>query len=170
MLMIFKSPASDFIGKRRWAYAVSIVVMLVGLVSMYVKGGPQYDIDFTGGTLVQVRLQRPLPIAEIRTRLVPAGLGESIIQIFDDPRDVLIRTQHSADNATELSQRIARALDPAGTPRPRSGASSPSALRSARSFACRPLTRSSPRSAASFSTSGFASTSEGGRHDHQPGA
>src|SRR5262245_8247751 len=118
MLMIFKNPAYDFIGKRRWAYAVSIVVMLVGLASMYVKGGLQYDIDFTGGTLVQVRLQRPLPIAEIRTRLVPAGLGESIIQIFDDPRDVLIRTQHSADNATELSQRIARALDPGGDAAP----------------------------------------------------
>jgi preprotein translocase subunit SecF len=92
--------------------------MLVGLASMYAKGGLQYDIDFTGGSLVQVRLQRPLPIAEIRARLAPAGLGESIIQVFDDPRDVLIRTQLNTGNATELSQRIVRALDPGGSAAP----------------------------------------------------
>ena len=53
MLAIFTSPAYDFIGKRRWAYAVSIAVMLLGLASILVKGGLQYDIDFTGGTLVE---------------------------------------------------------------------------------------------------------------------
>jgi len=56
MLAIFTNPAYDFIGKRRWAYAVSVAVMLLGVGSMFVKGGLQYDIDFTGGTLVEVRL------------------------------------------------------------------------------------------------------------------
>jgi preprotein translocase subunit SecF len=114
VLTIFTNPSYDFIGKRRWAYAVSVAVMLMGLGSMYVKGGLQYDIDFTGGTLVEVRLPQPLSIAAIRSRLTPAGFGESIIQIFDDPRDVLIRTHLSTANATELSQRIVNALTPHG--------------------------------------------------------
>ncbi len=118
MLAIFTNPAYDFIGKRRWAYAVSIVVMLLGLTSMFVKGGLRYDIDFTGGTLVELRLPQPVPLGDIRSHLTAAGFRDSIIQIFDDPRDVLIRTQISSTNPTELSRRIVSALDPGGTSAP----------------------------------------------------
>jgi len=111
MLAIFTNPAYDFIGKRRWAYAVSVAVMLLGVGSMFVKGGLQYDIDFTGGTLVEVRLAQPVPIGMIRSRLTPAGLGDSILQVFEDPRDVLIRTHLSPPNPTELSRRILSALE-----------------------------------------------------------
>src|SRR5262249_50761928 len=115
MLAIFTNTAYDFIGKRRWAYAISVAVMLLGLVSMIVKGGLRYDIDFAGGTLVEVRLAQPTPGARIRSRLAAGGLGESIIQVFENPRDVLIRTHVAMTNATELSQRITGALDPSGT-------------------------------------------------------
>ena len=53
MLSIFTNTSYDFIGKRRWAYAVSVAVMLLGFGSMVAKGGLRYDIDFTGGTLVE---------------------------------------------------------------------------------------------------------------------
>ena len=118
MLAIFTNPSYDFIGKRRWAYAVSVAVMLLGLASMFAKGGLQYDIDFTGGTLVELRLAQPAPLEEIRSRLTTVGLRESIIQIFDDPRDILIRTQLSPADPTELSRRIVSALDPSGTSAP----------------------------------------------------
>jgi preprotein translocase subunit SecF len=118
MLEIFHNLAYDFIGKRRWAYAVSVAVMLLGLGSMFAKGGLQYDIDFTGGTAMEVRLAAPASIGTIRSRLAAAGLGDSIIQIFGDPRDVLIRTHLSVTSATELSRRIAGALAPGGTPPP----------------------------------------------------
>jgi preprotein translocase subunit SecF len=118
MLAIFTNPSYDFIGKRRWAYAVSVGVMLLGLGSMLVKGGLQYDIDFTGGTLVEVRLAQPVPIGTVRSRLATIGLGESIVQVFDDPRDVLIRTHLTSTSATELSRRIVSALDPDGTSPP----------------------------------------------------
>jgi len=114
MLAIFTNTAYDFIGKRRWAYAMSVAVMLLGLGSMVVKGGLRYDIDFTGGTLLEARLAQPLPVASIRARLTDAGLGESIIQVFENPRDVLIRTHLTLTNATELSRQIVGALDPTG--------------------------------------------------------
>ena len=115
MLAIFTNTSYDFIGKRRWAYAVSLAIMLLGLGSMYLKGGLQYDIDFTGGTLVEVRLARPVKVQEVRARLTKVGLGDSIIQVFDNPRDVLIRTQLSHQSATELSRRVVQALDSDGT-------------------------------------------------------
>jgi preprotein translocase subunit SecF len=118
MLAIFPNTSYDFVGKRRWAYAVSVAIMLLGLASMFVKGGLRYDIDFTGGALVEVRLAQPAPIAKIRSRLATVGLGDSIIQIFDNPRDVLIRTHLSQTTATALSQRIVEALGPDGTAAP----------------------------------------------------
>jgi preprotein translocase subunit SecF len=112
VLAIFTDPAYDFIGKRRWAYAVSVALMLLALGSILVKGGLQYDIDFTGGALVEVRMPQALPIGTIRARLATVGLAQSIIQEFGDPRDVLIRARVMTGNATELSQRVRDALTP----------------------------------------------------------
>jgi preprotein translocase subunit SecF len=118
MLSIFTNPSYDFISKRRWAYAISLAVMLLGLGSLVVKGGLRYDIDFTGGGMVELRLPQPVPVGTIRSRLSAVGLGDAIIQVFDNPRDVLIRTQISQTTATELSQRIVQTLDPDGTAKP----------------------------------------------------
>ena len=115
MLAIFRNPAYDFIGWRRVAYGVSVAVMLLGLGSILVKGGLRYDLDFTGGTLVELRLAEPVSVGTIRSRLTAAGLGESVIQVFGDPRDVLIRTQVANADAAELSRRVAAALGGHGT-------------------------------------------------------
>jgi SecD/SecF fusion protein len=56
VLQLFRDPAYDFIGKRRWTYAFSGLLVLVCLASLAVQG-LRYDIDFTGGTLIQVRVE-----------------------------------------------------------------------------------------------------------------
>ena len=118
MLTIFTNPDYDFIGRRRWAYAVSVALMLLALGSIVVKGGLQYDIDFTGGTLIEVRMPQAVSVGTIRARLAAVGLEHSLIQEFGDSRDVLIRTQVAATNPAELSQRVrdALALDRASAP------------------------------------------------------
>jgi preprotein translocase subunit SecF len=115
MLAIFRNPAYDFIGWRHWAYGVSLALMLLGVGSILAKGGLQYDIDFTGGTLVEIRLPQAMSVGTIRARLTAAGLGESIIQVFGDPRDVLIRTQVTKVDAAELGRRVGDALGRDGT-------------------------------------------------------
>ena len=115
-LAIFTNTSYDFIGKRLWAYAVSVLIMLVGIGSIVVKGGLQYDIDFTGGTLVEVRFAQPAQLGAIRSRLSAIGHADSVIQVLDNGRDVLIRTHGGQTTATELSRRIVTALDPAGAP------------------------------------------------------
>jgi preprotein translocase subunit SecF len=118
MLAIFTNPDYDFIGRRRWAYAVSVTLMLLALGSIVVKGGLQYDIDFTGGTLIEVRMPQAVSVGTIRARLAAVGLEHSLIQAFGDSRDVLIRTQVAATNPAELGQRVrdALGLDRAGAP------------------------------------------------------
>ena len=114
MIEIFQSPNYNFIGKRKWAYAVSIVITLVGLISLATHG-LRYDIDFTGGTLVQVRFEHPVGVAAIRANLGKIGLAESVIQQFGDPREFILRMPLTAEGAEQLGRRVQTTMsaDPA---------------------------------------------------------
>ena len=63
----------DFVGKRKLALIVSGVLILVGLVSLVVNGGPNYGIDFAGGTLVQVKFVDDTDAAKIKDSLASSG-------------------------------------------------------------------------------------------------
>ena len=110
MIELFKSPNYDFIGKRRWAYTISIIITLIGLASLAARGGLRYDIDFTGGTLIQVRFERAPTIAQIRTNLGTIQLGESIIQQFGDAQEFIIRLPLAAVGSEEIARRVQGAL------------------------------------------------------------
>jgi preprotein translocase subunit SecF len=109
MIEIFRAPQYDFIGKRKWAYIFSALLMLIGLSSLVVRG-LRYDIDFTGGTLVQVQFERPPTTAQIRQALDRVGLGESVIQEFGSAREYIIRMRLRPGTSQEIGQRVERAL------------------------------------------------------------
>jgi preprotein translocase subunit SecF len=110
MMEMFRNPNYDFIGKRRWAYLVSLVAILISLLSMTVKGGLRYDIDFTGGTLIQIRFEHPPDIGRIRADLAKIGLGDSVIQQFGDPREYIIRIKLTSAKQEEVARQIQGAL------------------------------------------------------------
>ncbi len=110
MLQLFKSPNFDFIGKRRWAYIVSLLFMAAGLVSMWVQGGLRYGIDFSGGTLIQARFEKPVAVDRIRAALEQIKLGESVIQEFGDPREFIFRLPLAEVPAEEVTRRVQEAL------------------------------------------------------------
>ena len=109
MIELLRSPNYNFIGKRRWAYIVSAIVVVVGLGSLAVRG-LRYDIDFTGGTLVQVRFEQPPSTAAIRTGLGRIQLAESVIQQYGDPREYIVRLPLTATSPEELTKRVTGAL------------------------------------------------------------
>jgi preprotein translocase SecF subunit len=109
MIELFRTPNYNLIGKRRWAYVVSAVVMVIGLGSLIVRG-LHYDIDFTGGTLVQVRFEQPPTVAAIRAGLARIQLGESVIQQYGDPREYIVRLPLAATSPEELTKRVTDAL------------------------------------------------------------
>ncbi|MFZ1059602.1 MAG: protein translocase subunit SecF [Candidatus Rokuibacteriota bacterium] len=110
MLQLFKSPNFDFIGKRRWAYIVSLLFIAAGLVSMWVQGGLRYGIDFSGGTLIQARFEKPVAVDRIRAALEQIKLGESVIQEFGDPREFIFRLPLAEVPAEEVTRRVREAL------------------------------------------------------------
>ncbi len=109
MIELFHSPSYNFIGRRRLAYVLSAILMVIGLGTLAVRG-LHYDIDFTGGTLVQVRFEQPPTVAAIRAGLTRIRLGESVIQEFGDAREYIVRLPLTAANPEELTRRVTGGL------------------------------------------------------------
>ena len=110
MLQIFTHANYDFVGKRRIAYAISIGFTLLGLAHIAYKGGLAAGIDFSGGTLIQVRFAQPVKVDQIRAALDGIKLGSAIIQRFGDPKEYLIRTQLTGEPLEQLTRRTEEAL------------------------------------------------------------
>jgi preprotein translocase SecF subunit len=109
MMQLFGTPNYNFIGRRRVAYGLSVLIMVIGLGALAVRG-LRYDIDFTGGTLVQARFEQPPMIAAIRAGLARIQLGESVIQQFGDPREYIVRMPLTSVSSEELTKRVTAAL------------------------------------------------------------
>lgn len=80
----------DFLGKRKVATIVSTILMLIALASLGLKG-LSFGIDFTGGTLVEVRYSVPAELDEVRELLHSNGFEDAVVQNFGTTKDVLIR-------------------------------------------------------------------------------
>jgi len=81
----------DFIKNRRIAYIISVVIILVGLISIIFQG-LNLGIDFAGGTLLQVRFDKPVSTTEIRNVLSEFNLSQSTIQNLSE-NEFVIRTE-----------------------------------------------------------------------------
>src|SRR3990172_7200174 len=111
MLELFRNPSYNFIGRRRWAYTVSVLFIGIGLASIAMKGGLRYGIDFSGGTLIQVRFEKPPAVDRIRSTLDQIKLGESVIQEFGDPREFLFRLPLADAPPEEVTRRVKEVLE-----------------------------------------------------------
>ena len=73
MLHILSNPNFDFIGKRRIAIGISLVIIAVGMVGVVERGKGLLDIDFTGGVSVQTLFIKAADIAEVRDKIDAAA-------------------------------------------------------------------------------------------------
>jgi preprotein translocase subunit SecF len=92
-MRFFRNASYDFLSLRRRAYVVSAALLLLGIGSLILRGGPQYGVDFTGGTLLQVEFVEPTSVADLRDVLAAAGMESAQIQQLGDSNEFLIRTQ-----------------------------------------------------------------------------
>ena len=102
----------DFIGKRKFALIVSLVLILVGVGSLIRHGGPHYGIDFAGGTLVQVQFEQQTDAREINDALSGLDLGTPVVQRFgDEMNEFLIRVERTTGELQGISTEITRTLE-----------------------------------------------------------
>jgi len=82
MIELVKNTNIDFMGLKKYAFAFSallLVLGLVGTVQVY-RGKANLGIDLAGGTSIQLRFQKPFSMDEIRSLLTRAGHGEAALQ------------------------------------------------------------------------------------------
>src|SRR5207245_9056422 len=111
MIEFFKQPNIDWMGKAKYFYALSAILLIAGWASIFSKGGLFYSIDFKGGTNVDVRFAQSPDIDKLRKGLSSQGLGNSEIQSVSDianpnSNEVLIFVEQagSGDEAREASR------------------------------------------------------------------
>lgn len=105
----------DFVGKRKIAFIVSLTLIVMSIVSLIIKGGPNYGIDFAGGMLIQVQFSQSIAPGEIKKTLGAIGLERASVQRFGDVenKEYLIRAEKSTATPEGLAEKIKTNLEAA---------------------------------------------------------
>jgi preprotein translocase subunit SecF len=102
MFRILHDTNYDFIRWWKVMAVVTLAFILLGLGSLAVKP-PNYSIEFTGGTLMQLKFAQPPDVGVIRSTLDQAGISGAEIQQFGTNRDFTIRAQNAAQVAAQAN-------------------------------------------------------------------
>ena len=96
-MRIFQKTNFNFIKHRRIAYAISSILLVAGLVSLFVRG-LNYGIDFKGGSEVVIRFEQPVDVGAVRAIMEQAGVNGSVKQYGLD-RSFLLKTDFQGDTS-----------------------------------------------------------------------
>ena len=99
----------DFISKRRIAWSISLLLILSGVTSLILNKGPKLSIDFTGGTVIQIKLN-DINTNQIRNKLINNNISASEIITFGDINEFLIKIKNSEKSNKELINTIKQTL------------------------------------------------------------
>src|SRR6266851_2737490 len=111
LVFVRKTPSIDFMRLHKAGFALSILLTILS-VGSFLTVGLNYGIDFVGGVLVEARLKSgPADLADMRQKIDALHLGETSLQGFGSPNDVLIRLsrQPGGDAAQEKAVNAVRA-------------------------------------------------------------
>ena len=108
MLEILGKTNFDFMGKRRFAFLFSGIMVLLGLIALVqiARGAANLGIDFAGGTAVQLKFDQPVRIDEARKVLETNGLGDAELQEFGQDNKLLIRVKTSTTIEEKVAERV----------------------------------------------------------------
>jgi preprotein translocase subunit SecF len=96
-MQFFKETHIDFVKLMKYAVISSVLVILIGLVSLVLKGGPKKGIDFTGGTTIRLKFEKPLQVSAIRDVLSSLGQGKSEILKMGSGNEIIISIPQQTD-------------------------------------------------------------------------
>ncbi len=105
-MQFFKNPNYKIIQKRKIGYFFSGTLILISIISLILHGGPRYNIDFTGGTLIQLKFEKAVKIQDVRSALGKGGYKDTEIKHYGSPNEIAIRaglgrTEEEISNSIE---------------------------------------------------------------------
>lgn len=96
----------NFLKYRKLAYLISALIIVAGLVSLVIKGGPRFGVDFAGGLSIQVRFAKEVDMDALTKAAESTGLENVVVQRFgqEGSKEFLIRASDA-----DVSQETVRA-------------------------------------------------------------
>ncbi len=91
-MKLFENLHIDFMAKRKFFYFLSGTLLLLGWITVLVKGF-QFGIDFKGGTEIVLQFEKQVNISKIRDNVNKLGLGNVEVKTFGSETGALIRTE-----------------------------------------------------------------------------
>jgi preprotein translocase subunit SecF len=103
---LFKNTNFDFLGKK-WPFIIaSLLLTAAGLISLAVKGGPRYGIDFAGGAQMNLRFIEQPPVDKIRSALEAKIPGDVSVQQIAGAPEVQVGTEIKDEKALNANRQI----------------------------------------------------------------
>jgi preprotein translocase subunit SecF len=100
----------DFVGKRRWFFLISAILIVIGIISLAVFG-LKWGVDFSSGTAITLRFENEVELGQLRQQLADLGYDTATIQAAGD-KEFFIRVQEiSSDQYTQLKEGLEAGLD-----------------------------------------------------------
>jgi preprotein translocase subunit SecF len=112
MELIKPNSKINFVGRIKTALIFSLVLIGISLISLIIKGGPRYGIDFEGGTLVQVKFFNAVDIGSVRTALDLLTIEGLSVQEFGekDAQEYLISMKKTTGELQGIEDTVQGAL------------------------------------------------------------
>ncbi len=118
MIELFKQPNIDWMGKAKYFFALSGLLLIIGWSAIFLRGGIKYGIDFKGGTNVDVIFAQPPNIDKLRAGLRAQGLNNSEIQSISSSalstsksNEVLIFVEQAGQSDQALDESKAKVIN-----------------------------------------------------------
>src|SRR5512142_1052247 len=105
---LFRQTNIDFLRWKWWAIGASWALILLGMGSIFARGGLKYGIDFSGGTQIALRFREKPDIDRLRKLLDSGNFGETGIQRYEAPEknEVLIRVQQQKKEGRDITAEV----------------------------------------------------------------
>ena len=102
----------DFMRWDYWAFGISGFLLIVSIAIIGVRGF-NWGLDFTGGTVIEITLEKPVDLDQMRDSLQKAGFEEPQVQNFGSSRDLMVRMPpvHDANGSQELGSKVVSVIN-----------------------------------------------------------
>lgn len=104
-----KIPHIDFMAQRKISAAFSITVFVVSIIVLFMKG-LNFGLDFTGGTLLELRYEHPVDFEMVTEQLNEAGFENAKVTQYGSANDVLVKLATEHVSQEELGKEVLEAL------------------------------------------------------------
>ncbi|MBW1964545.1 MAG: protein translocase subunit SecD [Deltaproteobacteria bacterium] len=111
-LQLIKKTSLDFIGRRNFAFVLSVILVTIGLAGFIqiVRGAANLGVDFSGGTMVQYRADKPFTLDKVRKALTKKGVEGYSLQEVPGEHVLIVRVKKSVATVGDIETSITNSL------------------------------------------------------------